>query len=54
MQASQATSSAVFVVNALEKILNTKEARKNKTLNEAVRNAHSMFLFAIKQCNIPN
>ncbi|KAI8145649.1 hypothetical protein BJV82DRAFT_534870 [Fennellomyces sp. T-0311] len=42
MTSSQATSSAVFVVNALEKIANTKEGRKNKTLKEAVQNAQNM------------
>ncbi|ORX51959.1 Sec7-domain-containing protein [Hesseltinella vesiculosa] len=33
------TSSNVFVINALDKIANTKEARKNKQLKEAIQQA---------------
>lgn len=39
---SQVTSSAVFVVNALDKIANTKEARKNKKLKEIVQSTLGM------------
>ncbi|KAI9317717.1 hypothetical protein BX666DRAFT_1856976 [Dichotomocladium elegans] len=39
---SQATSSAVFVLNALEKIATTKEARKNKALKETVQNTQAL------------
>ncbi|KAI7852796.1 hypothetical protein BDC45DRAFT_570702 [Circinella umbellata] len=42
MTSSQATSSAVFVLNALDKIANTKEGRKNKNLKEIVQNAQNM------------
>ncbi|KAI9492851.1 hypothetical protein BDB00DRAFT_826694 [Zychaea mexicana] len=41
MTSSQATS-AVFVLNALDKIANTKEGRKNKNLKEVVLNAQQM------------
>ena len=43
MTSSQATSSAVFVLNALDKIANTKEGRKNKNLKEVVQNAQSKY-----------
>ncbi|KAI8381215.1 uncharacterized protein BYT42DRAFT_613016 [Radiomyces spectabilis] len=42
VSSSSVTSSAVFVINALEKIANAKEARKNKNLKEAVQNAQTM------------
>lgn len=41
---SHATSSAVFVVNALEKIANTKEGRKNKSLKEVVQSTQSKYV----------
>jgi hypothetical protein len=45
-------SSAVFLVNALEKIAAAREIRRNKHLKEAVQNAlgNSIYPYLIPQC----
>lgn len=39
LQMQTTTSSAVFIVNALEKIAAAREARRNKQLKEAIQHA---------------
>jgi brefeldin A-inhibited guanine nucleotide-exchange protein len=45
MQSQTPTSSAVFLVNALDKIAAAREIRRNKQLKESVQNALGSYFY---------